>query len=253
MAQVPRFFSWPCSVRLRGSPPFRLDVVGALDQHAAGASGRVADAHPLGGGQKFDDEFDHHPRRVELTALLARIVGELLNQVFVGPAEQVGLGHAVVAERDLREVLNEAREHGVPVLGIAELPFVVVVDASEDPFQAAAVLLLQRRAGLVQRLAEVGGLLLDGAPTRPVGHEELVFVQVGPCHCLRDAVRNELLRLLLEPVRQPLQEQQAEDVGLVVAAVNRPAQNVGRRPEIPLQLGDTQQFRRRLTSARRGA
>ena len=135
MAQVPRFFSWPWSVRLRGSPPVSLDVVGALDQHAAGASGRVADAHPLGGRQQFDDQLDHHPRRVELAALLAGIVGKLLDQVFVGPAEEVGLGHAVVAERDLREVLNQAREHGVPVLGIAELPFVVVIDAGEDAFQ----------------------------------------------------------------------------------------------------------------------
>ena len=106
-----------------------LDVVGALDQHAAGAGGRVADAHPLARGEQFNDQFDHHPWRVELAALLACVVGKLLDQVFVGPAEEVGLGHAVVAERDLREVLNEAREHGVPVLGIAELPFVVVVDA----------------------------------------------------------------------------------------------------------------------------
>ena len=168
-----------------------LDVVGALDQHAAGAGGRVAGAHPLAGGEQFDDQLDHHPRRIELAALLAGIVRELLDQVFVGPAEEVGLGHAVVAERDLREVLNEAREHGVPVLGIAELPFVVVIDAGEDAFQGA-VLLLQRRARLVQRLADIRGLLLDRAPPRPVGHEELVFVQVGPCHCLRDAVRNEL-------------------------------------------------------------
>ena len=204
------------------------------------------------GREQFNDQLDHHPWGVELAALLAGIVGKLLDQVFVGPAEEVGLGHVVVAERDLREVLNEAGEHGVPALGIAELPFVVVIDAGEDAFQAA-VLLLQRRAGLVQRLPDVRCLLLDRAPPRPVGHEEPVFVQVGPRHCLRDAVRNELFRLLLEPVRQPLQEQQAEDVGLVVTTVDRPAQNVGGRPEISLQLGDTQQLRRRLRLAHRGA
>ena len=37
-----------------------------------------------------------------------------------------------------------------------------------------------------------------------------------------------------------VQEQQAEDVGLVVAAVDRPAQDVGGRPEVLLELGDAQ-------------
>ena len=149
-------------------------------------------------------------------------------------------------------MLDQAREHRVAVLGVAELPFVVVINAGQDAFQGA-VLLLKRRAGLVQRLTDVGGLLLDGAPPRPVGHEEPVLVQVGPRHCLRDAVRNELFRLFLEPIRQPLQEEQPEDVGLVVTTVDRPAQNVGGRPEIPLQLGDTQQVRRRLRLAHLGA
>ena len=171
--------------------------------------------------------LDHHPRRVELAALLSRIVGELLDEVLVGAAEKIGLGHAVVAQRNLREVLDQAREHGVAVPGVAELAFVVVVDAGEDALQRA-VLLLQRRARLVQRLADVRGPLLDGAPPRPVRHEELVLVRVGPRDILGHALRDKLLRLLLEPVRQPLQEEQPEDVGLVVAAVDRPAQDVRR-------------------------
>ena len=39
-----------------------------------------------------------------------------------------------------------------------------------------------------------------------------------------------------------LQEQQAEDVGLVVAAVDRPAQDVRRRPEVLLELRDAQRL-----------
>ena len=147
-----------------------LDVMRTLDQHAAGAGGRVADAHSFGRRQQLDDELDDHPRRVELAALLAGVVGELLDEVLVGAAEEVGLGHAVVAQRDLREVLDEACEHGVAVLRVAELPLVVVVDAGENALQRG-VLLLQRRARLVQRLPDVGGRPLDSVPPRPVRNE----------------------------------------------------------------------------------
>ena len=247
MAHVLRFFSWPWRVRLRGLPPWRSDVVGALDQHAPGPGRRIADAHPLGRRQQLDDELDDHPRRVELTTLLAGVIGELFDQVLVGAAEQVGLGHAVVAQRDLGEVLDEPREHGVAVLRVAEPPLVVVVDAGEDAFQRG-VLLLQRRARLVERLADVRGPLLDGAPPRPVRYEELVLVGVGPRDVLGHAVGDQLLGLLLEPVREPFQEEQAEDVGLVVAAVDRPAQDVGRGPEVMLELGDAQRLSRRVGS-----
>ena len=156
-----------------------LDVVGALDQHAAGAGGRVADAHPLGGSEQFNDQFDHHPWRVELAALLASVVGKLLDQVFVGPAEEVGLGHAVVAKRDLGEVLDQAREHGVAVLTVPELPLVVVVDARQYAFERA-VFFFQPRTGYVQGLADVGGLPLDRAPACQVGNKERVLVRVAP-------------------------------------------------------------------------
>ena len=222
--------------------PAPLDEVGALDQHAAGAGGRVADAHALGRRQQLDDEPDDHARRVELAPLLAGVVGELLDQVLVGAAEKVGLGHAVVAERDLREVLDETGEHGVAVAGVAEPALVVVVDAGEDAFERR-VLLLERRARLVQRLSDVVGRPLNGAPARPVRHEELMLVRVGPRDFLGFPLRDQLLRLLLEPVRKPLQEEQAEDVGLVVAAVDRSAQDVRGRPEVLLELGDAQLIR----------
>ena len=199
----------------------------------------------FGRRQQLDDEPDDHPRRVELAPLLAGVVGELLDQVLVGAAEKVGLGHAVVAERHLREVLHETREHGVAVAGVAEPALVVVVDAGEDAFQRR-VLLLERRARLVQRLPDVVGRPLDGAPTRPVRHEELVLVRVAPRDIFWLTLRDQLLRLLLEPVRQPLQEEQAEDVGLVVAAVDRPAQDVRGRPEVLLELGDGQDFREQV-------
>ena len=99
------------------------------------------------GRQQFHDEPDHHARRVELAPLLAGVVGKLLDQVFVGAPEEVGLGHAVVAEGDLGEVLDQAREHGIPVLGIAEFPFVVVVDTCEYAFESRCSASSSARAG----------------------------------------------------------------------------------------------------------
>jgi len=61
-----------------------------------------------------------------------------------------------------------------------------------------------------------------------------VFVWVVPRHVSRDALRDELLSLLLEPVGEPFQEQQAKDVVLVVAAVDEPTQDVGGRPQVTL-------------------
>ena len=141
-------------------------------------------------------------------------------------------------------MLDETREHRVAVPGVAKLPFVVVVDPGEDAFQRA-VLLLQGRARRVERLPNVCGRLLNSAPPCPIRHEELVLVRVGPCHRLGHTLRNELLRLLLKSVGQPFQEEQTEDVRLVVAAVDRPAEDVRRRPEVLLQLRDAQRVGRR--------
>ena len=94
-------------------------------------------------------------------------------------------------------MLDEAREHGVAVLRVAEPALVVVVDAGEDALEGG-VLLFEGRAGLVQRLADVGGGLQDGAPPRPVGHEELVLVGVGPGDVVGESAGDKSLRLLLD-------------------------------------------------------
>ena len=97
-----------------------------------------------------------------------------------------------------------------------------------------------------------GGGAADSLPvlTGPAGSQrrvldlhvalERVLAPVGPRDGFGQSLGDELLRLLLEAVGQPLEEEQAEDVGLVVAAVDRPAQDVGGRPEGLFELGDAQ-------------
>ena len=83
------------------------DVVGTLDQHAARSTGRITDAHSFFGSEQLDQQPHHLGRRIELTALFARVVGELLNQVFIGAPEHVRFRQRGVAQIDLGEVLNQ--------------------------------------------------------------------------------------------------------------------------------------------------
>jgi hypothetical protein len=94
-------------------------VAGALDEHTAGAAGRVADAHGRLGVEEAHDQLDDLLGGVELAALLAGVVGEALDEVFVGAAEQVGLGEVLVAEADQGEVGDEAGEQAVALLAVA--------------------------------------------------------------------------------------------------------------------------------------
>ena len=143
----------------------------------------------------------------------------------VGAAEKIGLGHAVVAQRNLGEVLDQAREHGVAVPGVARLLRIRRCSRCRRGDGLRARCLPAPPAPQhadVQRLPDVRGSLQDGAPSRLVRHEELV-ARSGSVHAdiLGHALRDELLRLgpRTGPY-QTLQEEQAEDVGLVVAAVD---------------------------------
>ena len=66
------------------------DETGALDEHAAGAAGRVEDA-ALEGFDDADDELDDGGGGEELAALLAFAHGEVAEEVFVDLAEGVSL------------------------------------------------------------------------------------------------------------------------------------------------------------------
>jgi hypothetical protein len=76
---------------------------------------------------------------------------------------------------ELGEVLHQATEHHVAVLGVAELALVVEVDAGHHPFELG-VGLFEGSGGLVERLADVGGDLLNLGPAGALGHEEVVLV-----------------------------------------------------------------------------
>lgn len=67
---------------------FRADVFRALDEHAARAAGRVRNAHAGGRIEQLDDQVHDLMRGVEFAALLARVIRELLDQIFIGSARR---------------------------------------------------------------------------------------------------------------------------------------------------------------------
>ncbi len=86
-----------------------LHVVARLDQHAARAASRVVDAHARLRLDDLDQRAHHFGRGVELAGLLAGGIGKVLDQIFVGRAQQIGKLEVLVPERDLLEVLDEVR------------------------------------------------------------------------------------------------------------------------------------------------
>ena len=86
--------------------------------------------------------------RVELATLLARTVGEVLDEVLVGRTEQVGELEVVVAERDVVEVLDERDQGAVVHRPLADLA--VEVDPLENVLQRVRVGVFDGGQGLVQ-------------------------------------------------------------------------------------------------------
>ncbi len=179
-----------------------------------------------GCGARISDDDAHDVRRgVELARLLPGGVGEELDQVFIGRAEEVGELEVLVPQRDLLEVLDEVRE-GVVVKGaLADLA--VEVDALEHVLQRSTFASSMASSALFKRGADVGLEMANVLDQRASGgDEEGVFVGIGELglddlrlHATRLEFLGQLFLLLVEEVAQTLQEEHAKDVFLVGGGV----------------------------------
>ena len=120
----------PVQRQLVGAATVLAQVVAHLDQHAAGAHGRVVDAHALLRVADLHAHAHHFGRGVELAGLLAGGVGEVFDQVLVGGAQQVGELEVLVLQRDLVEVLDEVDQSVVIQRALADLAVEVDVPLS---------------------------------------------------------------------------------------------------------------------------
>ena len=153
------------------------NVLARLDQHAARTAGRVVDAHPRLRVDDFDEHADDLGGRVELAALLAGGVGEELDQVLVGRAEQVGKLEVLVAQRDLLEILDEVRQRVVVERALADLA--VEVDVLEHVLKRIDVgrMILDRFERFVETRADIGFQMAD---LRPAGFLRAQRKYTGP-------------------------------------------------------------------------
>ena len=84
-----------------------LDELAADDEHTAGAAGGVIDAQARPRLEDADHEPDDIARGVEVAALLARRLGEHVDQELVGRAEQVGELKILIAQAVAVEVAHQ--------------------------------------------------------------------------------------------------------------------------------------------------
>src|SRR5450755_3216259 len=108
-------------------------------------------------------------------------------------------------------MVDEARKHALAVLGVAKPRFGIEVDIGEDALNRG-VGVFDRRASLVELIADARGQLLELGPAGALSKEEFVFVGIVISDVLRQPLADALLRFLLEAIRQALQEQKAKDV-----------------------------------------
>ena len=151
-----------------------LHVLAREDQHAARADARIIDAHPGLGPEQPHHQPHHVAGGVELAALLARRVGELPDQVFVGRAQHVGKLKVLVAQAMPAKVLDQlaqfkVREAGAPYLAGK-------VDVGEHALQRP-VGLLQSGQRLVEPVAHpLVQLVADGRPAGAQRHVKVIDV-----------------------------------------------------------------------------
>ena len=205
--------------------------------------GRVIDAHARLRIDDFDHGADHIGGRVELARLLAGRVGKVLDQVFVGSAEQIGEFEVLVAQGDLLEDLDEVdqacRRSSVrcPILRLKLM-------CSSTSSSWSLLCRSSSPSAVLSPLPTSCLQMADGCPARFRGHVKRVLVPTFEQGLEPIAIKaagaetgRELLALLVEQVAAPLQEQNAENVFLVLRGIHVAAKLVARLEEEAGELG----------------
>lgn len=203
------------------------DVSDRGEQHAARAAGGVVNRLAFLRVENVDHQAHHAARGIELSRLLVGRVGKLLDEVLVRIAEHVGRG-ACVAKRQRREVLDEILEQ---LVGQAIL--VRPLRVAEDAAEVLLVGGLDAAHGVGEGGADILRRCTHDRPVHLLGNLEAVLV--GEVL----TVLGEHRRVLLIPdVADAFEEEQRQDVGLPVGAIDRAApEDVRGLPEMRLKLG----------------
>ena len=217
----------------------------ALHEHAARAAAGVVDA-ALVGLDHLDQQLDHAARRVELAAALALGAGEAPEEVLVDAPEDVLGATVFVAHGDGADEVDELAELRLVDVGAR----VVLAEHALE----LRVLPLDGHHGVVDGLADLGLARcgLQVLPARFTRHPEDVVgevlvavlgVEAGLAGAagrkasggLSLGLGDQARALLLEGVRDVLEEDEAEHHVLVLGRVHVAAHLVCRGPELLLE------------------
>ena len=220
------------------------EVVGRVHQHAARTGGGVVNRVARTRFENAHEGVHDFRRREELARLGARVVRELLDEVLVGPAQDVRRDALVrkvvlVEVRDERvdDLVRDERLAGAVGRGLVPVH-------GED----AAQLVVGVRHGahrLRQHLADIRGCGLHVAPARAVRDLEAVLAALAEDCLLLLAEGAALLPLQLGDgvvglalplVAEALVEHQGQDVVLVVLTRGLAAEDVRRAPQMSFEL-----------------
>jgi len=220
------------------------EVVGRVHQHAARTGGGVVDRVARARFENAHEGVHDLGRREEFASLGARVVRELLDEVLVRPAENVGRD-ARVRQVVLVEVLNERVDDLVRDERLAGAIGGGLVPVHGEDAAQLVVGVGHGTHGLRQDLADVRGRGLHVAPARTVRDLEAMLPTLAEYRLLLVRERAALLplqlgdgvvRLALPLVAEALIEHQGQDVVLVVLAGSLAAEDVRRAPQVGFEL-----------------
>ena len=205
----------------------------ALDEHAARSAGGVVDASPIRGNH-LDEEADDAGGGVELAAVLSLGAGELGEEVLEDASKEVFGPAGGIGELDGADEVDEFAKAVLVEVGAAVVFVQGALEAGIVPFEGDH--------GVVDELADGRelGIGLEEGPAgllrnpEDVGGEVLVLVfGIGPGVVALS--RNELGVMLLEAIRDVLQEDKAEDDVLVLARIHVVTKLISGEPEFSLE------------------
>ncbi len=224
--------------------PVFAEVIGGVHEHPAGARGRVVDRIA---GARLQDAYQgvHHLRgREELARLCAGVVGELLDEVLVGPAQHIGR-HTAVRQVVLVEVLDQRVDDFVGDQRLAGPVGRRLIPVHREHAPQLAVRVGHGPHRTRQGLADVHRDRLDVSPPGAVRDGVAMLAALAEDRLLRLGERAALLALLLRDgvvrlplplIAEPLVEHQRQDVVLVVLPRGLAAEDVRSAPQVRFEL-----------------
>ena len=191
----------------------------ALDQKPCRAAAGIVDLHARLRFQDASYEDCDFPRRVKLPGCLSLALGEFSQQVLVGPAEYVRL-HVLQAKPVAAQGLDQGGKAPLIHDGLTGSGFVEVLDVYDA--LELGVLPGHGPDGVGEVLSQARGLLPDPGPPsklRDVEVHRLAVLLGHECGKLIPEFLGQLVDLILEHVREPLEEDERQYVVLEFGGV----------------------------------